>query len=68
MINAPYFVGQVLINKYDYTTALVERIDYRDTWYVLLAIDDERMWLAASTVQHQGFIPFDSPASAFSPR
>ncbi len=60
MIKAPFEVGQVLINKYDYQIAVVERLDYRDSWYVLLAVGDERHWLAASTIQNQGFIPIDS--------
>lgn len=65
MIKAPYEIGAVLINKYSFETAVVERLDYRNTWYVLLAEGDEREWLAASTVMHQGWIPIDSPASAF---
>jgi hypothetical protein len=44
MIKAPFEVGQVLINKYDYQIAVVERLDYRDSWYVLLAVGDERHW------------------------
>lgn len=65
MNDAPFSIGDVLINKYSYSTAVVEKLDYRNTWYVLLAEGDEREWLAASTVMHQGWIPIDSPASAF---
>jgi hypothetical protein len=65
MTNPPYQIGQVLINRFNYQTAVVERLDYRDSWYCLLNVGDERIWLAASTIQNQGFIPIDSPASAF---
>lgn len=58
MLNPPFVIGQVLINKFDYQTLVVENTDYRDgVWFALVTIGDERRWFAVSTIKGQGFVP-----------